>query len=260
MGQNINYCLWWLITRKRENGVKIKPQYVLMGLPQRLSSKESAMQEMQETQVWSLGWEDPLEEGTATHSSILASRTLQTDKPGRPQSMGLQRVGHNWSDWAWTHPCISQNIYICICQNIYISWRWVPIYLCVSYLWVCLCIWSLIMFCVYLPHSGSETDSEIWWQLLLQVSKADEILVTGSSGFSSQYSSPTQRDSSFWSEHFNAVDFPLIFKRLCLRWHPLQTGHPRVQKGHWTRNWEAVTRGLFCKGTNSIPRASMLLT
>ena len=45
---------------------------------------------MQETPVQSLGWEDPLEEGIATHSSILAWRNPWTEEPGRLQSMGLQ--------------------------------------------------------------------------------------------------------------------------------------------------------------------------
>ena len=47
---------------------------------------------MQETWVQSLGWEDPLEEGMAAHSSILAWRILWTVELGGPQSMGLQRV------------------------------------------------------------------------------------------------------------------------------------------------------------------------
>ena len=47
---------------------------------------------MQETQVGSLGWEDPLEKGMATHSSILAWRIPWTEEPGRLQSMGSQRV------------------------------------------------------------------------------------------------------------------------------------------------------------------------
>ena len=47
-----------------------------------------AMQETQETWVRSLGQEDPLEEETATHSSILACRVPQTEEPGRPQTMG----------------------------------------------------------------------------------------------------------------------------------------------------------------------------
>ena len=50
---------------------------------------------MQETQVQSLGWEDPLEKGMATHSSILAWRIPWTEEPGELQSMGLQRVGHD---------------------------------------------------------------------------------------------------------------------------------------------------------------------
>ena len=49
----------------------------------------------QETQVRSLGREDPLEKGMATHSSILAWKIPRTEEPGRLQSMGSQRVGHN---------------------------------------------------------------------------------------------------------------------------------------------------------------------
>ena len=50
---------------------------------------------VRETWVRSLGQEDPLEEGMATHSSILAWRIPWTEDPGRLQSMGSQRVGHN---------------------------------------------------------------------------------------------------------------------------------------------------------------------
>ena len=50
---------------------------------------------MLETQVQSLGWEDPLEKAMATHSSTLAWKILWTEKPGRLQSIGLQRVGHD---------------------------------------------------------------------------------------------------------------------------------------------------------------------
>ena len=49
--------------------------------------------EMQETQVLSLGWEDPMEKGMATHSSILACRVPWTEEPGR-----LQSKGHKKSD------------------------------------------------------------------------------------------------------------------------------------------------------------------
>ena len=54
-----------------------------------------AKQEMQETLVPSLGWEDPLQEGMATHSNILAWRIPWTEGPGGLQSTGLQRVGHD---------------------------------------------------------------------------------------------------------------------------------------------------------------------
>ena len=46
-------------------------------------------------QVQSLGWEDPLEEGMATHSSILAWRIPGTEEPGGLQSMGSQSIGHD---------------------------------------------------------------------------------------------------------------------------------------------------------------------
>ena len=50
---------------------------------------------MQETWVPSLGLEDPLEKGMATHSSILVWRIPGTEEPGRLQSMGSQRIGHD---------------------------------------------------------------------------------------------------------------------------------------------------------------------
>ena len=56
---------------------------------------------MQETQVQSLGREDPLEEGMATYSSILAWRIPWTEEPGGLQSMGLHRVGHDCVTNPW---------------------------------------------------------------------------------------------------------------------------------------------------------------
>ena len=50
---------------------------------------------LQETQVRSLGWKDPLEEGLATSSSILAWRVPWTEEPDRLQSMGSQRIRHD---------------------------------------------------------------------------------------------------------------------------------------------------------------------
>ena len=50
---------------------------------------------MEETCIQSLDWEDPLEKGIASHSSILAWRIPWTEEPGGLQSMGSQRVGHD---------------------------------------------------------------------------------------------------------------------------------------------------------------------
>ena len=50
-----------------------------------------------ETQVQSLGQEDPLEKKMATHSSVLAWKIPWTEEPGRLQSMGSQRIGHDWA-------------------------------------------------------------------------------------------------------------------------------------------------------------------
>ena len=50
---------------------------------------------MRETWILSLGWEDPLEKGEVTHSSTLAWKIPWVEEPGRLQSMGSQRVGHD---------------------------------------------------------------------------------------------------------------------------------------------------------------------
>ena len=50
---------------------------------------------VQETQVQYLGWEDPLQKGMATRSSILSWRILRTEEPSRLQSVGSQRVRHD---------------------------------------------------------------------------------------------------------------------------------------------------------------------
>jgi len=60
-----------------------------------VSQTEKNLPAMQETRVQSLGREDPLEKGIATHSSIIAWRIPWTEEPGRLQSMRSQRVGHD---------------------------------------------------------------------------------------------------------------------------------------------------------------------
>ena len=58
---------------------------------------------VQETQVQSLGQEDPLKKGMATHSSILVLRVPWAQGPGRLLSMGSQRVGHDWETFIFIH-------------------------------------------------------------------------------------------------------------------------------------------------------------
>ena len=54
---------------------------------------------MQDTQVQSLGGEDPLEKGVATHAGTLAWRIPWTEEPDRPQSPESQKAGHNWTTY-----------------------------------------------------------------------------------------------------------------------------------------------------------------
>ena len=70
------------------------------GHPEHIGGKESACNAGDP--VWFLGREDPLEKGMATHSSILAWRIPWTEEPGGLQSMGSQRIGHNWTTFTLT--------------------------------------------------------------------------------------------------------------------------------------------------------------
>ena len=67
---------------------------ILVGIPWQLNGQDSVLQlqENQEMGICFLGWEDSLEEGMATHTSILAWRIPWTEEPGGLQSIGLQRV------------------------------------------------------------------------------------------------------------------------------------------------------------------------
>ena len=65
---------------------------------------------MPETWVWSLGWEDALEEGMATHTSILAWRIPWTEEPGGLQYVGSQTVGHDWETKHNAVPKVSYSI------------------------------------------------------------------------------------------------------------------------------------------------------
>ena len=67
----------------------------LTPLEEKVAQMAKNLPAMQETQVQSLGWEDPLEKETATQASILSWRIPWTEEPGRLPSVGSQRVGHN---------------------------------------------------------------------------------------------------------------------------------------------------------------------
>ena len=74
---------------------------VFLGFPGDSDGKE--LPAMWDTWVQSLGWEGPLEEGMATHTSILAWRIPWTEEPGGLHSIGSQRVRHDWSNLPRMH-------------------------------------------------------------------------------------------------------------------------------------------------------------
>ena len=78
------------------------------------------MQETQEMWVLALCWQDPLEEGMAAHSNILAGKIPWTEEPGGLWLLGSQRVRHDWSDWALVCMCLYIYIYIYMC--VYLSY------------------------------------------------------------------------------------------------------------------------------------------
>ena len=83
-----NHCRWWLQSGKLKG-----PSFWASLVAQMVKN----LPVVWETQVWSLGWEDPLEKGMAAHSSMLAWKIPWTDEPGKLQSMGSQRLGHDWA-------------------------------------------------------------------------------------------------------------------------------------------------------------------
>ena len=91
----VSSCLSWFTTAAH---LAVSSPYWFSGS----GGKEPAChcRRHKEMQVQSLDLEEPLEEGMATHSSILAWRTPRTEEPGGLQSMGSHRVGHDWSDLA----------------------------------------------------------------------------------------------------------------------------------------------------------------
>ena len=80
---------------------------------------------MQKTQVWYLGWEDPLENRMATHSSILAWRSPWTKEPGRLWSMGSQRIREDWVTNTFTFFTFA----LLMGLYFYLAWKmdWLPL-------------------------------------------------------------------------------------------------------------------------------------
>ena len=93
----VTSSLFWLCTYLFDPVLSLSP----FGFPG--ESVVKYLPAMQETSVWSLGWEDPLEKGMATLSSIPAWRIPWTEEPGGLQSTGSQRVRHDWATKP-THP------------------------------------------------------------------------------------------------------------------------------------------------------------
>ena len=88
--------------KQKENAVFKTSRYVgIRVLPR--GSAEKNLPSMQETQIQSLGWEDHLEEGMATHFGILAWRILWTEGSGWLQSIRSHRVRHDQSDFTHTY-------------------------------------------------------------------------------------------------------------------------------------------------------------
>ena len=86
---------WWLSSKKKKKKIHLP---------------------MQKMQVWSLGWEDFLEEEMATHSNILAWEISWTEEPGRLQSMGSHRVKHDWATNTYL-PCVPAIIFLLFTQE-----------------------------------------------------------------------------------------------------------------------------------------------
>ena len=103
---SITSGIWWSSWLEYKNYVVLK-KYISLNLrfifcavrctPTSFHFFITNLPAMKDTRVWYLGWEDPLEKGLETHSSILAWRIPQTEEPSRLRSMGSQRVGHNWT-------------------------------------------------------------------------------------------------------------------------------------------------------------------
>ena len=87
--------LAWEISSTEEHGRPQSMESERVGHTSLVAQMVKRLSTMRETQVQSLGWEDPLEKEMVIHSSTIAWKIPWTEEPGRLQSMGSQRAGHD---------------------------------------------------------------------------------------------------------------------------------------------------------------------
>ena len=109
--------------------------YIICGIIPTMGQMVKNLSAVHKTWVWSLGQEDALEKGMATHSSILAWRILWTEEPGGLQSMRTQRVVQDWATNTFTSLFMVHIIYVTPCVIHYVS---VLCYVCAYR--VCTCV------------------------------------------------------------------------------------------------------------------------
>ena len=100
IGKTIALTKWTFVGKEMSllfNMLSISLYWISLIWTSLVAQRLKCLPGMQETRVRSLGWEDPLEKEMATHSSTLAWRIPWREEPGGLQSMGSQRVGHNWA-------------------------------------------------------------------------------------------------------------------------------------------------------------------
>ena len=123
---NLTQRRWWYLKHNLNTGTQ---PCLKLGIPLDLLVTVKSLPAVLETPVWSLGQEDPVEKETATHSSILAWRISWMEEPGRLQSMGSQRVRHDWVTNTHTHThtprecrrdkgCLNVGCYDFLCDQI----------------------------------------------------------------------------------------------------------------------------------------------
>ena len=140
-------CHWTPLARGRESGLKshrIHRQPFKSYLSRASLSWASLVAQtvqclpaMQETWVWSLGWEDPLEKEMTTHSSTLAWKIPRTEEPGRLQYMGSQRVRHDWEWFHFTKLPLEIVRHITLSSHMKLNWITILTIRCWQEHWVC---------------------------------------------------------------------------------------------------------------------------